>query len=107
MGILGCMVSYGASCWLVMGDEGVYLHRGRGGVIEWRNGISPYRVMLYGTRSGAERAVSRYGGSVGKATYSIMPLPECLPAFPSGVPKCDNEASTRRCERKPGNRLSD
>lgn len=68
---------YSASAYLIVNDEGLFLHRFRKGSYVWREDIRPYTVCQYKHISSAVRAISRIGIECRpiKATMSFKPLP--------------------------------
>lgn len=68
---------YSASAYLIVNDDGLFLHRFRRSLYVWREDIRPYTVCQYKHISSAVRAISKIGieGKPIKATMSFKPLP--------------------------------
>jgi hypothetical protein len=74
--------TYSASVYLIVNDDGLFLHRFRKSSYVWREDIRPYTVMQFKYIGSAVRAISRIntGGKPIKATMSFktVPVPDCI-----------------------------
>lgn len=73
---MACKI-YSADAYLIVNDEGQFLHRIRHGNYQWRNDIRPYTVCQYKHIGSAAKAIARtcLGGRPIKAELSFRPVP--------------------------------